>query len=129
MDIFKIIGIGIIATILSLLIKNYRPELSITIPIIAMATIFIIIAPYLTSVINMFQDIATQIGIDLQYMVIVIKIIGVAYITQFGAELCADTGEKAIASKIEFGGKVLIVTMSMPIVYKLLSLVNEIINF
>ncbi|MEG1880079.1 MAG: stage III sporulation protein AD [Oscillospiraceae bacterium] len=129
MDIFKIIGIGIIATILSLLIKNYRPELSITIPIIAMATIFIIIAPYLTSVINMFQDIAAQIGIDLQYMVIVIKIIGVAYITQFGAELCADTGEKAIASKIEFGGKVLIVTMSMPIVYKLLSLVNEIINF
>lgn len=129
MDIFKVIGIGLVATVLSVLIRSYRPELAMTIPIIATAAIFAIIAPYLVSVISMFENIADQIGIDVQYMVIVIKIIGIAYITQFGAELCKDAGENATASKIEFGGKILVITMSMPIIYKLLELVSSIINF
>lgn len=129
MDLFKVLGIGIVAAALSVLLRHYRPELAIAVPIMATVVIFSLLSPYLVSVLSMFEDIAEQVGIDLQYVVIVIKIIGVAYIAQFGAELCRDAGESATASKIEFGGKILIVTMSMPIVYRLLHLVSSIVNF
>lgn len=118
-----------VAAVLSLLIKQYRPELSSAIPVIAAAAIFAMAAPYLRAVIAMFEDIADQVGMESASFRIVIKMIGAAYITQFAAEMCKDAGEGAIASKIELGGKILILTMSMPILYRLLALVSNMINF
>lgn len=129
MDIFKIIGIGLIATVLTILIKVHRPEFGMLIPIIAAAAIFMIAMPYLKAVISMFDDMAQQVGISSAYLTTVIKIIGVAYACEFASEVCRDVGESAIASKIEFGGKIVIITLSMPIVYQMLSLVSTIINF
>ena len=117
------------AAVLSLLIKQYRPELSPAIPVIAAAAIFAMVAPYLKAVVAMFEDIAGQVGMENTYFRIVIKMIGAAYVTQFAAEMCKDAGEGAIAAKIELGGKVLILTMSMPILYRLLSLVSSMIIF
>lgn len=129
MLIYKIVGIAIAGTVLSLLIKNYKPELAIAVPILTAVLIISMCAPYLEAVIAMFEDIASRAGINNTHLKIVLKITGVAYLCQFGADICRDSGEGAIAGKIELGGKIIIMTLSMPIVYSLLSLVNTIINF
>lgn len=129
MLIFKIVGIGVTGTLLSLLLKQYKPELAITLPILVGAIIITICAPYLKSVLAMFEDIANGAGIELLHMRIVIKITGVAYICQFAADICKDAGENAIAGKIELGGKIVIITLSVPVIYNLLELVSNIINF
>ena len=118
-----------IATLLSLLIKKQRPEFAMLIPITAAAAVIAVVAPYFSSIIYQFRDIAESSGVDIQYMEIVIKIVGVAYLAQFASEMCRDCGENAIASKIEFGAKIIIVAMSLPIVYRLLSLIRQIIYF
>ena len=129
MEILRIVGIGIIAAILSLLIKQYRPELAIAIPVLGGAAIFLCTAPYLRTIVEMFENLAEQAGLQNQYLRLILKIIGVAYLCQFSAELCRDAGEASVAGKIELGGKVLILFLSMPIVYQLLGLVETIINF
>ena len=129
MDIFQVIGIGMVATVLSLLIKQQRPELALAIPILAAITILMLAAPYLRSVVSMFEDIADRVGIEAQYLQIVLKIIGVAYVCQFASDLCKDAGEAAMSGKIELAGKIMMITMSMPIIYRLLGLVSSIINF
>ena len=58
---------------------------------------------------------------------ILIKITGIAFLTEFAVSICSDAGEKAIASKIEIGSKIIIITMSMPIITSLLELVVEIL--
>lgn len=126
---FKIIGIGVIAAALSLLIKQHRPELAIAIPILASVIILSMCAPYLGAAIKMLEDIADKAGIEFSHMRTVIKITGVAYICQFASDICKDAGEGAISSKIELGGKIVIITLSMPIIYNLLELVGNIINF
>lgn len=128
MDIIKILGIGMTAAMLAVLLKGYKPELAMQISLAAAALIFVMAVPYLRSAVSMFQDIAAQVGMDNRLIGIVIKIIGIAYLAQFGAELCKDAGEGAIASKIELAGKLIIMTMSMPIMYKLLALVNDIVS-
>ena len=129
MDIFKIVGLGLAAAILAVFVKNWRAEIAIMISVAAAVIIFLAMAPYLKAVLEMFEDISNQIGLDIKYITVVLKVIGIAYITQFGAELCRDAGESAIASKIEFGGKVIIMALSMPVMYQFLEVVDTIIRF
>ena len=129
MLVFKIIGRGICSAVLAITVKQHRPELAIAVPILSAAAILSLCVPYLSSVLTMFENIAEESGIDTAYVKIVIKIIGVAYICQFASDICKDAGESSIAGKIELGGKIVIITMSMPIIYGLLELVSRIINF
>lgn len=129
MNIFQIIGVGFVSTILAIILRKQRPEIAFAIPVVATVIIVISVAPHIENVITIFENIAESAGIENNYIKIVIKIIGVAYICQFSAELCKDAGETAIASKIEFGGKIIILSLSAPILYSLLDLVRTIINF
>lgn len=128
MDIFKVVGLGLAAAVLAVFIKNWRAEIAIQISLVASAVVFCMMVPYLKTVLEMFRDISNRIGLDVKYITLVLKVIGIAYITQFGAELCRDSGETAIASKIEFGGKVIIITLSMPVLYSFLEVVETIVR-
>ncbi len=129
MDIFKVAGIGLAAASIAVFIKNLRPEISVQISLVAAIIIFAAGLPYLKGIILMLEDIAEKTHIDKTYIKLVLKVIGVAYIVQFASELCTDAGETSIASKIEFAGKVIIMTLSMPAVYSLMEMLENIINF
>lgn len=128
MDIFKVIGIGIIAAMLGTLLKPQRPELAIQISIAAAAAIFVLIAPYLNAVIAAFDDISRQAGIENSYFMIIVKIIGIPYTAQIAIELCKDMGQGAVAAKLEIAAKLIIVVMSVPIMYKMLSVVTKLLS-
>lgn len=128
MDIFKIVGIGLSAAILAVFIKNWRSEIAIQISLVAAAIIFFMAVPYLKTIFEMFRDISNRIGLDVKYINLVLKVIGIAYVAQFGAELCRDSGESALASKIEFGGKIIIITLSMPVLYSFLDIIETVIR-
>ena len=129
MELTKIIGIGMIAAVLSLTVKQTRPEIAFALTILGAAGIILCLVPPVKGIHSMFWDIADRVGIESRYLKLIIKMIGVAYLCQFSAELCKDAGEGAIGSKIELGGKLLILSLSVPIVYRLLELVHAIIYF
>ena len=109
MEIGKFIGIGITAVIMVSLLKNYRPEIAVAVSMITVSVLFIMVSPYLKAVLSIFADISDTVGIDIQYILLAIKVIGIAYITQIGADICRDAGESAIGTKIELCGKIVII--------------------
>ncbi len=123
------IGIGLVTAILSLLIKQHRPEFAIAIPLLGMSAIFFALFPYLKETVNIFRQLGERVGLESQYLQLMMKIIGVAYLSQFSAELCRDVGESSIAGKIELAGKLLILSLSMPMVYQFMQLVDAMIHF
>ncbi|QZY56966.1 stage III sporulation protein AD [Crassaminicella profunda] len=125
MEIFKIVGIGIIATILTIVLKNQRPEISLQISIVTGVIIFILVVTKLTSVLETLNILARKVDMDLVYITTILKIVGIAYVSEFGAQVCRDAGEGAIASKIEFAGKILIMVLAVPILIALLNLIVE----
>lgn len=129
MDALRIIGIGLLVTTLSLLLRQQRPEYALALPVLGAAGILFCVLPYVKEVLAMFETMASQAGLESRYLRMIIKIIGVAYLCQFGAELCRDAGECSIASKIELGGKVMILALSMPVISSFLDLVSSIIHF
>jgi len=126
-EIIKIIGIGIIALVIVIILKQYRPEYAIYISIIAGVLILCLAMEKLSGIINLLQSISNKTYINKQFLEILLKITGIAIITEFAVSICADAGEKAIASKIEIGSKVIIISMSIPIISSLLELIVEIL--
>ena len=126
MEILQIVGLGIVATILAVVIKAQRPELGVQISIVTGVIVFLMIASKMSTVIELLNGFTRKANIDMTYMSTVLKIIGIAYIAEFGAEVCKDAGEGAIAAKIELAGKVIIIVLAVPIITSLLDLVVKI---
>lgn len=121
MEIFQIVGLALIAAVISIILKNQRPEIAIQISIVTGIIIFLMMALKISTVINLLQEFARKVNLDIIYLTTVLKIIGIAYITTFGAEICRDAGESAIASKIEFAGKILIMVLAIPVLMAVLN--------
>lgn len=126
-EIIKIIGIGLIALVIAIILKQYRPEYAIYVSIIAGILILFFIINKLSGIINLLKSISDKTYINKQFIGILLKITGIAIITEFAVSICSDAGEKAIASKIEIGSKVIIIAMSIPIISSLLELIIEIL--
>ena len=126
-EIIKIVGIGLIALVIAIVLKQYRPEYAIYVSIVAGILILVFIMSKITGIINLLKSISDKTYINKQFLGILLKITGIAIITEFAVSICTDAGEKAIASKIEIGSKVIIIAMSIPIISSLLELIIEIL--
>ncbi len=116
MDIIKIVGLGLVVTILVVIIKQQRPELAVQLSIVTGVVIFTMMLGKINSVISLMKQLAQKTNISFLYMGTILKIIGVAYIAEFGAQICRDAGEGAVASKIEFAAKVIVIVLAIPII-------------
>ncbi len=112
----KVMGIAVISAVLYLLIKKYCPEYTILIEIASIILILWTVYPYLCDVLDFYSDLSLSDSTDSDYFKIILKISGVAIITQFSADICKDSGESALASKVEFAGKTIILALSIPMV-------------
>ena len=126
-EVIKIIGIGLISLIIIIIIKQYRPEFAIYISIIAGITIIYLIFNKLEGIINLLKTISNKSGINNEFLELLLKITGIAFLAEFSINLCKDSGEGAIASKIEMGTKVIIVSMSIPIISSLLEVITKLL--
>lgn len=126
-EIIKIIGIGLTGLIIVVILKQYKPEYAIYVSMAAGVLILMFSVEKITNIINLLQNYASKTYINQKFLEILLKITGIAFITEFAVSICSDAGEKAIASKIEIGSKVIIISMSIPIITSLLELVMEIL--
>ncbi len=127
MDIIKIIGIGLISLIIIIIVKQYRPEFATYVSIIAGILIITVSLDKLTGIINILTTLSNKTGINSEYLGILLKITGIAILTEFAVSVCNDAGESAIATKIDLGGKIIIISISIPIIVALLELIIEIL--
>ena len=127
MDIVKIIGVGLIALIIIVIVKQYKPEFTMYVSIIAGAIIIFLVLDKVTGIITLLTNLSKKTGINSEYLSILLKITGIAILTEFAVSICKDAGESAIASKIDFGGKVIVISMSIPIISALLEIIIKII--
>lgn len=125
MDILQIVAVACVAGILSLTLKPYRPELSVLVGVAAGMLIFLSVVDSLAGIFSAFGEIMQKSGINIKYFQLVIKIIGIAYITQLAGALLKDCGESALALKAEFAGKIAIMLMAMPIISGFLDIITE----
>lgn len=125
MGIVKAAAIGIAAVLLALQFKQVKSEYGTYLGLAAGLLIFGLAVSQISSVAAGIEKIAAMISVDSKYIMILMKVVGIAYICEFSANLCKDSGYSAVASQIEMAGKLSILVMSMPIVMALLETINS----
>lgn len=126
MEIMKVIGIAFIALFLIMTLKKRRDDFVIQISLLAGIIIFLIMMPKLTAIVSALQSLAIKANIDYYYITTVLKILGVAYLTSFCSEICKDAESSNLATKIEFGGKIIILALAIPIIMGVLDSILKI---
>jgi stage III sporulation protein AD len=127
LEIIQIVAVSIIAVILAVLIRQYRPEIALQISVVTGLLIFLMVIFRLAAVLDELRSFTGRLNIDTVYISTIFRIIGIAYIAEFGAQVCKDAGESSIASKIELAGKVIILVLAVPILMALMELIIQII--
>ncbi|MGI5839011.1 MAG: stage III sporulation protein AD [bacterium] len=123
MDIMQIVGFGIVVTVLLVVLRQERPEMAVQLSVIAGILIFLALVGRISAVLNILENLSLRVNLDSLYFHTVLKIIGIAYVAEFGAQICRDASEGAVASKIEFAGKIMIVILAVPIIGAILETV------
>lgn len=89
--------------------------------------IFLFLIDQIYEIIRMLERIAIQANVNMIYLETILKIIGIAYIAEFGSQITKDAGQGAIAAKIEMAGKILILVMAIPILTVIIETVISLI--
>lgn len=126
MEIIKIIGIGFITLILVVLFKEYKKEYSIYISLVGCLIIIFMNMDVLENIAGFVKDFKTS-NFDIPFLEVILKTTGIAILIEYAVSICKDAGENAIANKIDFAGKTIIISLTIPIISQSLELFLEVL--
>ena len=115
-ELIKITGIAVVGGVMALTLRTYNPVFAMLTALLTCAVIVVRLGGIMSGVVDEMKLLINAGGLDNSYIETVVKVIGIAYITQFGADMLRDGGESAIASKCELAGKLFILYLTMPVI-------------
>ena len=128
MEILKIVALALTGVILAALMKSVNKEISIYIILATVIILFFSIIDKLAEVFQFLEGVYDNVTYGKTFFPIILKVLAVAYITDFTAQLCKDAGEGTIGSKVELAGKVIIFYLAMPILTAILELIGSLLT-
>ncbi|MBQ8374634.1 MAG: hypothetical protein IJX98_03535 [Clostridia bacterium] len=127
-DIIKIIGAAFLTAVTTIVLKNTKPELSFAVTVAGIIVILLFLVDMLKGSLGVLTSITEITGVDNGLIRILLKIVGVGYLTEFSAGVLNDFGSNSVADKVVLGGKLTVLLLSLPIVESLLTLFQQFIS-
>ena len=128
MNLISVIVICLIAAVLSVLIKQYKPEYGVFISIIGGAAVLLMILAAASPVFSELEALVDRMGIGAEYFTVLLRALGICYIAQLAYDVCMDAGETTLASKIELAAKIAIIVIALPIFREIIGVVMGLIG-
>ncbi len=122
-EIFKVIGLALIIVVAVIVVKQTKPELALLVGVAGGVILFFYIIDLLEQVYGVFTYILDSTGLNSELFIVLLKIVGIGYLTEFSANICADSGNNAIASKVMLAGKLIIFVLAIPIIKSLIDII------
>ncbi len=123
-----VIAVSLIAVVLSVFLKNGRmPVLAMLVSLAAGILIFLKLIPSLVKLITEINSLAQSANLNIDYMVLILKVVCIAYLGEFAAQICRDAGENGIAQKVDLGVKLVIMLLALPLLETIIETVTELL--
>lgn len=123
-----IIGVCMLAAVATLFIKRYAPEYALLVSVVSGAAILVFLLALASGVLSDAEEIFNVSDLDNSLFLLVLKALGICYLTDFGADTCRDFGQTSLASKVELAGKISVVVLTLPLIKQILSAAVELIG-
>ncbi|RQD76388.1 MAG: stage III sporulation protein AD [Candidatus Syntrophonatronum acetioxidans] len=127
MGIIQIAALGLLTAAVVIFLKETRPEMAVILSLALGILIFIFLINYIADILRTLEELTLRADINIIYLNTLLRIMGIAYIAEFSAQVCRDAGEGATASKIEFAGKVFILALALPLIMVVLETIMGLI--
>ena len=127
-EIFKVLGMCLVAALLSIVLKSKSLEFSVVISVFAGFLAAAILIKSISDPISQFKSLIEEYNLNNQYFKVAVKALGIGYITSFIADTCRDSGQTSLAAKAELAGKVAIFTLSLPLLLSILNIATGLIK-
>ena len=116
MEIFRVLGVGIIGVILANLMQSVKREFSLYIVLATGMLILVFVLDKTSEAVETFYTLADKTGVSDRLFAYLVKIVGIGYLTEYAAAVCVDAGASSIATKIQLYGKIVIFLIAAPLV-------------
>lgn len=123
----KIALLAIAGMTLAITVGSMRKDIGIWISIVCGVIIFFFSIRKFDYITDIFRELTNYTGINEIYLKVVLKMIGIAYLSEFTASVCKDAGQGAIASQVDFFGKISMIIVSLPVLQSLLETIVELV--
>lgn len=127
MLIVQVVGLALVLAMLLVLLRPVVPALAVQLSLVGAALLLLVVLNHVWPLLRLMEELAHRAGVRPVYMETVLRVVGMAYVTEFGAHICRDAGESALAAKVELVGRVLILVMAVPILFAVLELLMNVL--
>jgi stage III sporulation protein AD len=124
-EIAQIVGIALITTILLIILRQERPVMAVLLSIVFSIMVFVFMMGKMSSIIDVMKELTRRAEVNYFFLSTILKILGVAYLSEFAAAICNDAGEQAVGKKVEFAAKIIIAVLALPIMIAILESLME----
>ena len=119
--------LGIVTIIIAMAMKQGKAEYATFVSFTGCILIAWIAVRLLEGITGSLERLERLLNLDMEYVALLMKMIGVTYLSEFASSLCKDAGYSAVAGQIELVGKLTILTIGMPIVFALFEMMVDMI--
>lgn len=125
MSALTVCSAGIVASILAIILRKHNAEYSFILTVCTCAIIFTYIAGILIEAISGVKEIFYTSGISVSYLTVLLKCVGICFLTEFTCDTCKDAGQAALSDVIMFSGRLVVLISALPLFTELLKIVTE----
>ena len=128
MEGIKVIMAALAGVFLAAVLKSVKSEMTMLVAAGVSVLILFYILSGLSVIVEQLKMLQGYIGISGKYIGILVKMIGISYMTQLAADICRDNGQTAVAGQLEEFCKITIAALGMPVVLTLFEVVTKCIG-
>lgn len=123
MSIAAVCFIGVITAVISVSLRKYNSEIAFLITIAGSIIIFLSVIVNISSLFETVKNIFNTASVNVEYIKVLFKAVGLCFISEFAVDLCMDAGQRTLANNISIAGKVLVLVTAVPLYKEILNTV------
>lgn len=114
-ELARIVGAAVVTAVVLVVLRERYPAVAVQLMAAFVAGVLLLLAPSLERIVSAFADLGRRAQVNTAYVDAVLRVIGVAYVASFGAQVCRDAKEEALGAVIELAGKIIIALLALPV--------------
>ena len=120
MNIVQLLGCGFLTLVVYLVLQEYKSNVAIFVVTAFGVLVLVQSAGRLQQMVDALMAVCQEAGVHTAYFTVILKMIGIAWLTEFLCQTCRDAGSGALAVKLEFAAKLAILLLFFPVLTELL---------
>lgn len=122
--LIKCVSVAVLSVIVILLLRKRNPELSFAIGAVSTAVLLLAFGTVVQELIASVKEIQRIFQSSAVHARPILKCLGIAFISKFGADLCRDASQSALASAVEAAGTLCAAALVMPMILSLMTTIG-----